>query len=192
MSIYSDYVLYYSIYAFLGWLMESVYASVKQKRIINRGFLRGFFLPIYGYGALLILFTSNWITNILPDNLAARILIVVLSIAQVTALELIAGFALDKLFKLKLWDYSDKPFHLKGYICLQCSLLWGVLAYFLLQVVHPYIADRLTLLSDELMIIMSLCMILYFITDTIFSIYKAIKNKGVERLKHPYSINRMQ
>ena len=50
---------FFYFYSFLGWIFESSYVSVKQRRLVNRGFLRIPLLPLYGSGALMMLIVSR-------------------------------------------------------------------------------------------------------------------------------------
>lgn len=175
MGDFSDFILFYSTYSFLGWLMETTYASIRQRKFVNRGYLTGFFCPIYGYGAVLILLTSDWLIQSSLNQIAMLIWIALASIAQMTVLEFITGFALERLFKLKWWDYSGKAFNLKGYICLQYSLLWGVLAIVLVMIVHPFISSMIVRLSATIKIHLATILIAYFVIDTIISTLNALK-----------------
>lgn len=125
-----QWMLIFYIYCFLGWCFESTVVSVQQRRFVNRGFLRGPLLPIYGFGATLLLHVS------LPlyDHPAA---LFVASMLTATVFEYIVGAAMEKLFKVKYWDYSSHRFQFRGRICLQSSLCWGLLGLLLARVIHP-------------------------------------------------------
>lgn len=112
-------MMYFFIYAFLGWITEVVFATLKTGKFVNRGFLNGPVCPIYGVGIALCVL----LLNPLADKWWLLILV---GGALATFLELITGFVLDKLFKTKWWDYSKEPFNFKGYICLRFSILWGI------------------------------------------------------------------
>ena len=45
----------------------------------------------------------------------------------ITFYELVSGMLFNKILKLKVWDYSDRPFNFKGQICPLYSVLWGLL-----------------------------------------------------------------
>ena len=127
-----SFVWLFFIYAFLGWCSEVSYAALTTGRFINRGFLNGPLCPIYGFGMLIVLFCLNPLRH----NL---LLLFFGSVLLTSALELATGVALEKLFRQHWWDYSDKPFHLGGYICLQFSVLWGLACLFVVQLLHPSI-----------------------------------------------------
>ena len=120
MHVYTtgQWVLLFFFYCFCGWVWESCYVSICQRRWVNRGFLNGPLLPIYGCGAILILF----VTLPVEDNLY---LVWLLGMLAATALEYVTGAAMEALFKVRYWDYSQHRFQLNGYICLSSSLAWG-------------------------------------------------------------------
>lgn len=126
--------LYFITYSFLGWCVETTYCCIVERRWVARGFLFGPICPIYGVGVLLmILFFAP-----LADHL---ILFYVTATVVMSAWEYLVAWFLETTTKIKYWDYSDKPFNLKGRICLQISLCWGVLSYITIFLIHPHIAS---------------------------------------------------
>ena len=107
-------------YSFLGWCWESLYVSILEKRFVNRGFMRGPFLPLYGCGGTMMLIVSKPFY----DNI---ILVYIAGCIGATALEYITAIVMETLFKVRYWSYSHKKFNYKGYICLESTLFWGVL-----------------------------------------------------------------
>ena len=130
-----QWLFFFFFYSFFGWCFESTYVSLHEKRFVNRGFIRGPFLPLYGTGALMMLIVS------MPfqDNL---ILTYVAGCVGATVLEYITGVLMETLFKVRYWDYSKQPFNLNGYICLTSSIAWGFFSILLVRFIHPPI-DRL-------------------------------------------------
>ena len=124
---------YFLVYSCLGWCLEVVYAAATTGQIVNRGFLNGPVCPIYGFGMVIVLFV---LTPFEHSTLALYIGGVILP----SALELVGGWALYKLYHTRWWDYSDKPFNIGGYICLEFSLLWGVGTLVMMKAIHPTIA----------------------------------------------------
>ena len=114
-----QWLFFFFFYSFFGWCFESTYVSLHEKRFVNRGFIRGPFLPLYGTGALMMLIVS------MPfqDNL---ILTYVAGCVGATVLEYITGVLMETLFKVRYWDYSHKKFNFQGQICLESSLAWTV------------------------------------------------------------------
>jgi uncharacterized membrane protein len=131
MSLY-ECCLTFFIYGFLGWCTEVAYAACREKKFVNRGFLNGPICPIYGVGVTMVICFLDPV----KDQL---LLLYVTSIVLVTVLEGLTGFALDKIFHNKWWDYSNRPLNIGGYVCLLFSLIWGVACVFVVKVVQPVI-----------------------------------------------------
>jgi len=117
----------YLIYLFilssvLGWILEVVYRSVKSRRLVNPGALKGPYLPIYGFGALIILAGH---TLLKPYSLPIRAIFFFFTL---TGLEYLTGFACKTLLQTQYWDYSDQRYNLNGHVCLRFSIYWTVLA----------------------------------------------------------------
>ena len=162
-----QWLLLFYIYCFLGWCVESTIVSTRERRFINRGFLKGPLLPIYGTGTILILFVS------LP--LIENPLLVYLSGAiATTILEYFTGWLMESLFKIKYWDYSEDKFNYKGRICLVSSLFWGVLTLFVLYVIHSPISTFVTNLNYSTLIILTALASIIFLVDLIYSTYNVI------------------
>ena len=106
------------IYAFLGWCTEVAFAAVTRGKFVNRGMANGPICPIYGFGVLAVLFC-------LQPFRGNFFLLFLGSVVVTSLLELVTGWALEKFFHDKWWDYSNEPFNIKGYICLRFSILWG-------------------------------------------------------------------
>ena len=130
---------YFLVYSCLGWCLEVIYAAATTGEIVNRGFLNGPVCPIYGFGMVIVLFT---LTPLEHSVLALYIGGVILP----SVLELVGGWALYKLYRTRWWDYSDKPFNIGGYICLEFSLLWGVGTIVMMKAIHPVLAGLIELI----------------------------------------------
>lgn len=122
------------IYCFFGWIFESTYVSLRKHCFINRGFLRVPMLPLYGTGAVMML----WVSLPVRDSL---LLVYLFGMLAATALEYVTGAMMERLFKMKYWDYSNQHFQLHGYICLSSSIAWGFLTLFLTEVIHQPVSD---------------------------------------------------
>ena len=130
-------ILFFFIYCFLGWCIESTIVSVETKTLTNRGFLRGPMLPIYGFGALTIIFC----TIPVADNL---FLSYIVGVVACTVLEYVCAVIMEGIFKTKYWDYTGQFMNFQGRICLRSSLFWGVLTLFVIKVIHAPISDFVT------------------------------------------------
>ena len=134
---------FFFVYAFLGWCAEVGYAATKTGKFVNRGFLNGPWCPVYGFGVVIVLGCLEPLSGSLP-------LLFLGSVALTSALEWLTGFALEKLFHQRWWDYSDEPFNLTGYICLRFSLMWGFACLFVVKLLHPTVVLAVDLLPRPL------------------------------------------
>lgn len=126
----TQWLLLFFLYSFIGWVWESCYVSVKKGRWVNRGFLNGPLLPIYGFGAVTILLSTISVRNSL-------VLIFLLGMTGATILEYVTGVCMEKIFHVRYWDYSNQKLNLNGHICLTSSLAWGVFSVLLVKIIHP-------------------------------------------------------
>ncbi len=179
MIAYSDFILFFTFYSFLGWVMETVFASINEKKFINRGFLNGFFCPIYGFGAIIVVQSASWINAKVENYFEASIISILCSVVLITALEYITGSLLERIFNCKWWDYSNNAMNLKGYVCLKYSLLWGILTLLLIQVIHPLLLGLVVLFPPNIKVYISICLSLYFLADTVKSMIEALNLRDV-------------
>lgn len=127
------YIIEFLLFSFIGWIIDSGYRSITEKKWINAGYFRGPICPIYGFGALALVFFVKFF-DFLPVwgmlLLCWMVLILV---------EYVGGIFSEKILGLKLWDYSEASYHLGGHIDVLHSLYWGVLAaafyYFIIPLV---------------------------------------------------------
>ena len=157
---------YFLIYSCLGWCLEVIYAAVTTGNLINRGFLNGPVCPIYGFGMVIVLFALTPLSHSL-------LLLYLGGVLLPSALELVGGWALYKLYHTRWWDYSDYPFNIGGYICLEFSLLWGVGTLIVMKLVHPIIADAVALIPPLVGLILMFLLYVLYAADTIATAFAA-------------------
>lgn len=150
-----QWIFFFYFYCFFGWIFESTYVSLKKKHFINRGFMRGPFLPLYGSGAIMMLIVSAPF----QDNL---ILVYIAGCIGATALEYVTGVVMEELFKVRYWDYSKLPFNFQGHICLSSTLAWGGLTLLMTQFLHKLVEQLVLSVTKELLIPVT-----FFITLTV-------------------------
>lgn len=127
---FRQWLSFFYFYCIFGWCFESAYVSLKQLRPVNRGFLKGPWLPLYGSGAILVL----WMT--LPFQ-NSPVEVYVVGLVGATVLEYFTGEAMVRLFKVRYWDYSNQHFQYKGHICLSSSIAWGFLSIAMVYGIQP-------------------------------------------------------
>lgn len=163
-------------YCFIGWVMESIFHTVWERKLVNRGFLNGPYVPIYGFGALLVL-------NVLEPFQSHWYIVFPVSIILATTLEYVTGWAMEKLFHNRWWDYSMFPFNLHGRICLVFSLGWGVLCLILVYIVSPFVNHMILLPPRPVSVTIAIVLFLTMLTDLVFTIRATVDlNKTLERL----------
>lgn len=156
------YILYFFIYSFLGWVVESAGCSIASKRIINRGFLNGPICTVYGFGAVLVISILGRFDNIIILFLIGMIL--------TTILEYFTGFILETLFHAKWWDYSDQKFNVKGRVCLKNAIYFGIMSVVIIKFIHPYIEYIVSTIPYNILISIVVITTLWTIVDLIVTI----------------------
>ncbi len=167
-------ILLFFIYSFLGWCVEVAFVATTLGKVLNRGFLNGPVCPIYGCGMLLVLIVLHPVS----DNI---FLLFLGGMVICSAIELFGGWILDKLFHMRWWDYSDRPFNVGGYICLSFSIMWGLAVVFAVKLVHTPIMAVLQRIPDTLQIVFIILFGIILIIDMVVTLKHLIgirKNLG--------------
>lgn len=161
------------IYAFLGWCMEVAWCGIGEGYFSNRGFLNGPVCPIYGFGAVAVILCLTPIEN--------TVLLFFASMGITSVLELITGFALEKIYHTRWWDYSDLPFNIGGYICLKYSIYWGFACIGLMKGLHPFVYGIVRACPKILGVVLVLFLLTVFIADVVITLVTI--NKLTKRVK---------
>lgn len=174
MGIYQlkQWIFIFFIYCFFGWIWESGYKTIKNKKFINSGFLNGPWIPIYGFGALIVLFLT------LPYQENIFIVFIVGMIAA-TLFELIVGYFMERIFHVRYWDYSHVPLNINGYVCLPVSFVWGLFSLFLVKVINAPIYQFIEKCSLSLISFLDVILVTCFIIDVILSTIQALNLKHI-------------
>ncbi len=160
---------YFLVYSFLGWCTEVAYQAVKKGEVINRGFLNGPVCPIYGFGVLAVFRMLEAAgEGSLPEQNAFKVFC--FGVVLATAIELFGGWLLDRLFHARWWDYSDRPFNLHGYICLEFSIIWGLGILLVVRGVNPAVTHALGLVPVRVGWILIAVFMIVFTADVMISV----------------------
>ena len=171
-------ISYLIIYSFLGWVVESLYKTIRQRKLVNSGFLYGPLCPIYGFGAIIMLIFLRDLKNNVPLLFVAAFFIL-------SIWEYIVAIVLEKLFKTKYWDYSDYKYNIHGRVCLLNSFFWGILAVVFIEFVHPPIRNLVSEVSGNIQMYANISLFVLMIIDLIFSIIKVYNiNLSLETMEN--------
>lgn len=160
-------LMYFIVYSFFGWVLESVVKTVVQRKFVNSGFLYGPFCPIYGFGAIIMLiFLDGFKENI--------IILFTIAFFVLSIWEYIVGWLLEKIFKTKYWDYSENKFNIKGRVCLMNSLFWGFLGVMFINYIHPFITGKIEMIPEPILVFTTIIISIAMIVDLIISAVKVV------------------
>lgn len=152
--------------------MEVICKGIQLKRFVNRGFLLGPICPIYGYGVLgIILLIGQGTSDILSVFLKAILIC--------SLLEYFTSYLMEKLFKARWWDYSQRKYNINGRICLETMLPFGILGCIVIYIIHPMVTKCISLIPPTIRIIISIILFLLYVIDNIvsFKVMNRIKNE---------------
>lgn len=147
--------------------MESAYVSIKDRRLTNRGFMRGPVLPIYGSGATMMLVVSAPFQD-------SVVLTYVAGCLGATVLEYVTGVMMEKLFKIRYWDYSGHRFNFQGHVCLATTLSWGGLTILMTEIVHVPVERLVLSIPEQVLTVMTLVITAVMFADFALSVKAAI------------------
>lgn len=153
-----QWLFFFYFYCFCGWVFESTYVSLKNRKWTNRGFMRGPFLPLYGSGAIMMLVVSAPFQD-------SVVLTYIAGVIGATILEYITGVTMEALFKVRYWDYSKQPFNFQGQICLGSSLAWGVLTIAMTRVVHKPVERFVLSIPENWLTVVTILLTVYIVSD---------------------------
>ena len=162
-----QWMMFFFVYCFFGWCIESTIVSINKRQLVNRGFLQIPMLPLYGTGAVLILLLTIPVKETLW-------LVYLVGAIGATILEYFTGLVMESLFKMKYWDYSNQKFQLHGRICLTSSLFWGVLSVALTEYIHPPIEQWILRINPTVLISVTCISACIMLIDTIISAKAAL------------------
>ena len=164
---FRQWLSFFYLYCIFGWCFESMYVSLKQHCFVNRGFLKGPWLPLYGSGAVLVLLIT------MPFD-QHPVAVYIAGLIGATLLELVTGEAMVHLFKVRYWDYSNQHFQYKGHICLSSSIVWGFFSVMMVYVVQPQVERFVFWLNSEFVSVMTFLITVCMVYDFAGAFRKAM------------------
>lgn len=177
LTIMYNTVFYFIIYSVVGWILESIYRSICDKKLINSGFMYGPYCPIYGFGAIIMIFVlQNLKTNIT--------LLFIGSFVLLSLWEYMVGVILEKVYNTKYWDYSNHRINIQGRVCLTNSIYWGILGVIFTLIIHPFVIKMTALMPVNILKYIDISVLLIMIVDLIISSVKVNKiARNIQEIK---------
>lgn len=168
-------VMWFLTYSMMGWLVESIYMSFCNHKITNKGFAKGPFCPIYGFGALTVFF----VLRPYSDN---SILLFFLGSFLATTLEFLTALVMKHIFGEIWWDYHEKPFNYRGIICLESSIAWGFYTLFLFMFLQNIVAAFVAMIPVRAGRVIGNLILIGYIMDFSATIYRQKKENLQESM----------
>ena len=160
--IISKYFLLFLLYSFAGWVMETTWVSWCNKKLVDRGFLIGPYCPIYGCGAILIILFLKRFSY-------SPVLLFLSTVVLCGGLEYFASWCMEKVFKARWWDYSNRKFNIKGRVCLRNLIAFGIMGIAVIYLINPYFEIWIEYLDEKHINILALLLWTIFIMDFVVS-----------------------
>ncbi len=168
--------IYFTIYSFIGWLCEVVYCSYLSRRIVNRGFLAGPVCPVYGFGALFLIWLLEPVAFSIP-------IIFICGLVITSTLEYITGWLLETFFGTRWWDYSNQKFNLEGRVCLKNSIYFGIMSVILIKLLHPTAEKLIWIIPEGFLHVICVILVAYFAVDCSFTLNTLVNlNQRLQKL----------
>lgn len=158
------------MYSFFGWIFECIVMSYEEKKLVNRGFIRGPLCTIYGAGALGVYFLFQPIAN-------NKFLVFIVGAVVATLLEIAVALLMTKLFGYFWWNYNNKKFNYRGVICLESTICWGLMSMLTFVIFQPFIEKIVNLYYPLCGKIVALALLAYYCVDFSTSFHKAYEEK---------------
>ena len=157
------------VYSFLGWIVEVIFTFFVEGKLVNRGFLVGPLVPIWGTGAILITL------GLKPDDSVFSLIISSAFIG--TVLEYIVNYVMEKIFKVRWWDYSQFPFNINGRVCLITSCMFGIAGLLVIKVFNPLFIKLFLMINESVFcVLISVLIVLACIDFCVsFNIFQKFK-----------------
>lgn len=185
METLAQYFLWFIIYCFIGWIYESTVCSIQHRRFVNRGFLNGPLIPIYGTGAVLAIFLFSDYAGLNP------VYLFLLCGFVDCVLEYLTSWAMEKLFHARWWDYSNMRFQINGRVCLLGFCAFGALSVVLLRWLHPAIAAQTEKIPLFWLYLLDSVLAVLVLVDTALTVHSVLAfSKKLEEIQHAIDAER--
>jgi len=155
--------LIFMVYSFGGWLIEVIVSLIDRKKFVNRGFLIGPICPIYGTGAVIL--------SLILNRTESIIAIFCVSLVGGAVLEYCASFIMEKLFRVRWWDYAEKSVNINGRICMSSVLSFGLAGIFIVEFITPFLYSLFSNTYTPLMLTGAAILSAWMFCDILLSLW---------------------
>lgn len=170
-------VVLFLIYSFLGWIIETTWTLIVEKKFVNRGFLIGPVVPIYGTGGMLIYLLAGLFMK-------KPIILFIMSMLVCSLLEYFTSYVMEKVFKTRWWDYSKRKFNINGRICLFNILCFGVMSMIIVYVANPFFLNIIHKIDPMVLKVVVVILSMLFIVDFGISTKIIYNFRGISKNVH--------
>ena len=183
MNLFITLTFLFSLGCILGWIIELIFrrffsTSNTEHKWINPGFLRGPYLPLYGFVLCILVYLAQINLTFIPSKTLQHITLFFIMTISITIIEYIAGIIFIKGMKVKLWDYSNLKGNIQGIICPQFSFFWFLLSSFYYIFINPFIDEAVNWINNHLIFIFVIGFFYgIFIVDLFYSLHILAKIK---------------
>lgn len=168
------YFLLFIFYSFIGWIIEIINELITEKRYVNRGFLIGPYCPIYGCGVILmILFLNRYLND--------PVVLFIMAVVICSILEYFTSYVMEKIFKARWWDYTERKFNINGRICLETMVPFGIGGLIIMYFVNPVVVGILNLIPLFWIKIISFVLFVVFLVDNLISFKIIFKFRNITK-----------
>lgn len=171
MEKFYDIIIYFSVFSFAGWVCETIFVTVKNRKFAYRGFLNGPVCPVYGFGGLLVVYLLAPFQN----NV---IMLFIMGTLGTTVLEYMTSFIMEKVFNTRWWDYSHVPFNINGRVCLPFSLMFGGLSLFAVYVLYPPVYSFVSGIDPKTKPVAAIILLAIFLADVSITVWALLTLNG--------------
>lgn len=158
-------------YSFIGYLVEIISVSTKEHKLnLSRGYLIGPYLPIFGFGGVMM-------TSFLGKYKDDIIVLFIMSLTICSLLEYFSSLIMEKIFKVRWWDYSDRLLNINGRICLENGIKFGIGGVILNRYFHPLFLSFLDSFSEKTVCVLGTILFALVLLDFLISTYTILQLK---------------
>lgn len=170
---------YFALYSFGGWVVQGCWVGFKKHRFVNTGFYRGPWVPIFGFGCLLIIYVI--------DPLSMNPFMVFFNAFWMTSvLEYITSWYLQKVYHRLWWDYSDKPFNIHGRVCLLNSTMYGLAGLAITFGAQPILDRMVSRIPFPVLCLIMAVFTVFFATDVFTTLLEMQTHKKALESLHTH------